>query len=138
MFIDEIKHIKSSDRDLRKFGFLVGGVFAAISLYFLWRGRDVWEWLFGVGAVLIFGGGAYPALLKPFQKAWMTLGIILGWIMTHLILALLFYCIVTPLGILARLFSKKIFDKRFRTRAASYWNYREAQEFNKENLEKQF
>ncbi len=138
MIIEDIQHIKSAKRDLRNFGFLVGGILAALGIFFLWRGRDTWEWLLGIGGALMITAAVYPLFLKPFQKAWMTLGILLGWVTSHIILIVLFYLVMTPLKFILLLFGKRLLQKNFRGAEPSYWARRDIRERTKESLEKQF
>ena len=61
------------------------------------------------------------APLKPLQKAWMALAGVLGFIVSHIILTVLFYCVFTPIGLIARIFRADLLDKRLDSRAATYW-----------------
>ncbi len=128
----------ASANNLRNFGILVGGAFLLFGGYGAWRGGAHFGLLLGVGSVLVFLGIVAPTILRPFYGAWMALGTFLGVIMTHVILIIFFYLIITPIGFFLRLFSKRFFDRRFKTSAASYWNRREPRALHKEDLEKQF
>ena len=83
-------------------------------------------------------GLALPMALKPFQLAWMTLAILMGWVMTRLILFVLFYLVFTPVGLIARLFGKKFFPTSFDTSADSYWITRERVVTETSDYEKQY
>ncbi len=63
-------------------------------------------------------------ILKPIYLVWMTFAVILGWIMTRVILTAIFYLIVTPISLIAKLFRHKFLDLTFRTENDTYWNYR--------------
>lgn len=86
-------------------------------------------------------------LINPFQKIgktayrlWMGLSFVMGWIMTRVILIVLFYGVVTPIALLARLFGKRFLDTSYRMQSRrSYWRERE-KETNTEmtRYEKQF
>ena len=121
---DEIKNISSTKKDIRKFSYLVGGILVIISLYLLWKGSTSFTLIIGIGAGLIIVGMIFPIILKPIYFVWMIFAVILGWIMTRVILTILFYLIVTPIALIAKIFRKRFLDLSFRTEADSYWNYR--------------
>jgi hypothetical protein len=97
-----------SNRELRDFGLVVGGLIAVIFGFLLplihRRAIPWWPWT--VAVVLAGAAMTRPALLYYFNSAWNALGKVLGWINTRLILGLLFYAVVTPMGVLLRLFAR--------------------------------
>ena len=99
MFLDDIKKIKSEKKDLRSFGYTVGIVFGLIAALGWWKQKDWASVLTFISVFLIFFGAAAPHLLKPLNKAWMTLALCLGWVMTRVILCILFYLVLTPLSV---------------------------------------
>ncbi|MDP3832044.1 MAG: SxtJ family membrane protein, partial [Ignavibacteriaceae bacterium] len=88
--------------------------------------------------LLIVSGLIFPILLKPLNFIWMSFAVVLGFFMTRIILGILFYIIITPIGLIAKLFGKDFIDKRISKEKVSYWNYREQKEFSKEIYERQF
>ncbi|MEX5216507.1 MAG: SxtJ family membrane protein [Nitrospiraceae bacterium] len=92
-------------KELRNFGLIVGGIFLVIGMWpLVWRGEGMRLWALGLGAVLIPLGLLLPAVLLPVFKAWMKMGHVLGWINTRIILGILFYGLITPMGVVMRLF----------------------------------
>ena len=138
MIVEEIKNIKSRKKDLRKFGITVGLVFTLLGALLLWRNKAYYYWLFIAAAAFLVPGLLVPVLLRPVHKIWMTVAIVLGWIMTRIILTVLFYLVITPTGLLGRLFGKSFLDLKFDDNAESYWIPRKKAEFVKEAYEKQF
>lgn len=142
MLIDDIKKIKSEKSDLRKFGLSVGIVSGLLGSLFWWRGKDFYSYFLIVSIALILLGVVAPFFLKPFQKAWMTMAVVIGWFMTRVILTILFYGVVTPLGLISRLFGKdflnKKFDKNTSKNISSYWIPKKKTTFDKNSYEKQF
>ena len=126
MLLDEIRNIKSEKRDLRNFGLVVGGVFFVLGCVLLWYQRPSNPYFLAIGAALIAGGLVVPGVLKPLQRAWMALAVVLGFIMTRVILSLLFYLVVTPIGMAARLVGKDFLERRIDKSSESYWHMREA------------
>ena len=107
MIIDEIKNIKSETSDLKKFGLLIGGILFLGSLYLLWKQQHnyaVAGFILGVVfAALAFVG---PVVLKPLQRAWMAMAVVMGFVMSRIIVAVIFYGMVTPIGLAGRLAGK--------------------------------
>lgn len=124
MVIEEIKKIESSPKKLREFGFVVGGVFAALGVFLWWRGKPVYPYLFFPGVFLVLTGAFFPPALKPLQKGWMTLALLLGWVMTRVLMTLLFFLAITPIGILVRITGKDLLDTKLGPQKTSYWKIR--------------
>lgn len=90
----------------RAFGFtfaVAGFLFGAISL---WKGGNLWPYLLGGGAAFGLLGAIVPQVLAPLNYLWTKLGLLLHKIMNPLIMGLLFAVVITPAGLLLRLFSK--------------------------------
>ena len=138
MLIEELKNIDSSKKELKKFGLTIGIVLLLISAAMFYYSSEL-RFHFGIaGIVIIAAGYALPKILIPFQKLWMGLALVLGFIMSRVILTLLFYFIITPIGIIARLAKKDFLDLSFNKSKESYWNYRQQKEYNKLDSERQF
>lgn len=79
----------------------------------------------------------WPAAIRPLFVFFSYLGLIIGWVMTRVILTLAFYLILTPIGVVARLFSKKFLETGFKNDGIStYWIDREPVE--RESFERQY
>jgi len=140
MLIEEIKNIKSDKKELRKFGITVGAVLVLIGFAFQFFGNNYSFYMIigTIGAVLIFFGVIYPNILLPLHKIWMSLAVVLGFIMTRVILSILFYLIVTPIGFIAKLTGKDFLDLKIEKDKESYWHKREIKEYQKIDTERQF
>ena len=112
----------SSIRELREFGLLVGAVFAAIGGWWIYRAKfaNVSHLFVVIGALLILFGALAPALLRPVHRGWMALAEGMAFVMTRVILAIVFYLVVTPIGIVRRLSGADPLRRRA-SPAASYW-----------------
>ena len=124
MILDEIKKIESTLPKLREFGFVVGGVLCALGIFLAWRGRGTYPYFFLPGITLVITGTVLPGALKPFQKAWMTLAILMNWIMTRVLFSVLFCVAITPIGLILRLAGRDLFDRKLDQSKKSYWNVR--------------
>lgn len=105
----QLKALDHTTRTLRGFGLTVGGVFGLIALYIVWRaGWDVHGTgryiLLGLSAGLVLPGLLFPRLLKHVYTGWMALAFFMGFVMTRVLLTLIFFALVTPIGFIMRLF----------------------------------
>ena len=135
---DEIKSIKSSKKELRSFGIVMGVALAVFGGFFFWRGKEYYVYLFGIAAFFLFFGFGAPIVLKPVQKIWMSLAVLLSWIVTRVILIILFYAVVTPISIIARICGKDFLDVSFDKDKNTYWRMRTKGATDKQQYEKQF
>lgn len=98
---------QSSTKDLRQFGLLVGGVFAVIGLWpVVFRSESPRLWAMILGSLLVVLGAIAPQSLKQVHKGWMKVGHILGSINTKIILGIIYYLLITPMGLAMRLMGK--------------------------------
>ncbi len=135
---DELAGVRSGPRDLRKFGITMCVAIAVLGALFLWRGKGDVRWFFGIAAAFLVLGLAVPVALRPVQKVWMAFAIALGWVMTRVILVLVFYIGITPIAFIARLVGKRFLDLGFEPDRESYWVERPEPERDKERYLSQF
>lgn len=134
----EIRNIKETKKDLRKFGLSVGIVLLIISALLFWNGKNLYLYFGAAGILLTILGIFYPASLKSINKAWMSLAIVSGWVMTRVILMILFYIVLTPIGIIAKIFRKDFLELKVDKSVNSYWEVREKRNFEPSDFENQF
>ena len=92
-------------KELRTFGLMVGGIFLILGLWpVLWRAEEPRLWALVLGILLVVLGLSLPRSLKRAHKVWMFVGHVLGWINTRIILGVVFYGLITPMGLVMRLF----------------------------------
>jgi polyferredoxin len=90
---------EATPQQLRSFGLLVGAIFAAISLWpVVWHGESLRIWAIIAAGVLVIPALLMPKSLKLIYRGWMAIGDVLGWINTRIILGIVFYGVVTPIG----------------------------------------
>ncbi|HKP87779.1 MAG TPA: SxtJ family membrane protein [Blastocatellia bacterium] len=113
---------KRSYRIERDFGLVVGGVFVALSLWWLFRGRfqAIAPYLLALGATLILSGLVVPKALVWPNRLWMGLAAALSFVMTRVILAIVFFALVTPIGLFRRLIGGDPLNRRAAP-SESYW-----------------
>ncbi len=110
-------------------------IFAGISL---WFGGNLWPWLGGIS--LLFGalGLVLPSLLAPLNKLWFLFGLLLHKVMTPLIMGILFYGLITPVGLLMRLAGKDPMRLNSEAEATTYWIEREPAGAGSDQMKNQF
>ena len=125
-----------SHKQERQFGFLFSFVFALVAIWPLWplHAPNLY-WLSGAGAWLA-AALVYPKGLAPLNKACMAFGHVLGWINARIILGIVFFVVVMPIGLVMRLFGKDFLRMR-PNRSGSYWVQRD-QKLTPQSLRNQF
>ena len=119
-----ISRIKITKEEIRKFGIVIGIILLIIGVILLWKKNIYYPILRIIGTSLLVGGLSIPIILKPIYIIWMIFATIMGWLMTRFILSLLFYGLITPISLIARLMGKKFIYLRWDKINNSYWNYR--------------
>lgn len=142
--LDEIKAIRSSFKELRKFGIIFAVAGAVIGGWLMWKHRHDGDYtrhyyFLGGGGVFLLLGLLVPTVLLPLHKVWMTLAVLMGWVMTRVILSLLFFIGFTGMRCLGTVFGHRFLELKADPSAATYWIPRKAQPPRTvENYERQF
>jgi hypothetical protein len=123
----------------REFGLLVGGVFVLLSGWWLYRGKlgSVTNLTLPLGAILIILGLVFPRALVFPNRAWMLLAQLLSFVMTPIILGIVFFLIVTPIGVIKRLSGWDPLGRRAAT-CESYWRPYSERQRDPRHYEKMF
>ena len=97
----------------RSFGLSVGGVLCAIAVALVWRGRPLRAEILGaIGGVLVVMGAVRPSLLKWPSAWWWRFSKALGHFNARVLLTVLFFAVLTPLGFIWRLIGKDPLARR--------------------------
>ena len=111
----------SDTKELRNFGLLIGAIFNLIGLWpMVVRGEQLRLWAVAVGSALMIFGVLVPRLLAPVHRGWMWAGHALGWINTRILLSLIFYGLITPIGVVFRMLGKDTMRQAFSDTSATY------------------
>lgn len=139
MWMEEGRKITVSKGDLRKFGMTAGLILVLFSLVPR-EHRDGGQIAWWVGIASILAALLFPAVLRPFQKALAVAGFASVWIITRVVLILVFYLVVTPIGLTLRFSGRRPLDLGFSNNESrkSFWKYRTGQESAPSQLERQF
>ena len=125
----------SSDR---AFGLVVGGLFMLLGSWPIVHGFTPRWYLVGPAAFLVLFGLVAPRVLAPLNRAWMRLGLLLHRIVAPVLMGIVFFGVVLPIGLFMRLRRKDLLRLKFDRRATSYWIVRDPPGPAPEGLKNQF
>lgn len=130
---------RRSFRTEREFGLIVGGVFVLVASRWLYLGRftSAATIMLIVGVLLTNAGIVFPRVLVQPNRVWMALAHALSCITSPIILGLVFFGVLTPIGVIKRVFG---WDPLYRrtTRRSSYWHAYSPRQRNPRHYEKMF
>lgn len=119
---EELTTLEISKKILRKFGLMVGGIFLLIGFWIYHSSQSFAGIIFiCIGILLLVFGSLFPNALSGIYKVWMGLAFALGWLVSRLLLIVLFYFVLTPVGFIAKIVGKKFLDIDYKVKKESYW-----------------
>ena len=104
----------------RSFGIVFFVVFLIIAIYPLINGDELRLWSLIVSIIFLLLGLVNSKILNPLNKLWFKFGIFLGKIISPLIMGIIFFLVVTPIGLLMRLLNKDLLNLKFNNNN-TYW-----------------
>ena len=113
--MDEIK-ISSN----RSFGIVFFIVFLLIALYPLLKGNDLRIWSLVISFIFLALGLVNSKILTPLNRLWFKFGLLLGRFISPLVMGIIFFIVVTPTGIIMRLFKKDLLNLKY-NKKETYW-----------------
>ncbi len=125
MLKDELKYIDKSDEAVKKTGLTLGVVLILIALLLWYLGKTSFIYFSITGGLFIILAFISIPILRPFHKLWMMLALLMGFVMSRVILTILYYIVLTPIGLLAKIVGKKFMPLGFDKKASTYWEKRE-------------
>ena len=111
-------HKKSSNRS---FGILFFVVFLGFGLWPLTQDQPINFILIFISTIFLILGVFYSKILSPLNNLWIKLGELLGSIVAPIIMALVYFLILTPISLLVRIFGKDLLGLKFLKKQNSYW-----------------
>jgi len=131
-------HVIETGSD-RSFGFVFAAVFAIIAFWpVIFSSGSIRWWAFIIAAAFLAIALIKPELFKGANKLWAGLGILIGKFVTPIVMGILFFLTVTPVGFLMRLTGKDPLNRKFDPDATSYWIEREPPGPEPESMRNQF
>ena len=127
-----MKNIKTSSN--KSFGIVFFIVFIIISLYPLVNQEDIRIWSLVIAFIFFILALLNSKILTPMNKIWTRFGLFLGNLISPIVMGIIFFFVVTPIGLLMRLFGKDVLNLK-KNKFSTYWIKKTDQ---KSRMEKQF
>jgi hypothetical protein len=105
----------------RSFGLLFFIVFIVVGLWPITKGETANIYLIIISLFFLIFGLINSKILSPFNKAWVKFGEILGLIIAPIIMALVYFIILTPISLILRMFGKDLLGLKFMKKKDTYW-----------------
>ena len=113
-------NIKKNLPSNKSFGIVFFLFFLIIAMYPLTNGIEIRKWSLIISLIFLILGLINSQILTPLNKLWFKFGIFLGKIISPLIMGIIFFFVVTPIGLLMRLLGKDILSLKY-SKNQSYW-----------------
>ena len=105
----------------RSFGIVFFIVFVLIAIYPLINQGEIRIWSLIISFLFLFFGLLNSKILTPLNKLWFRFGLFLGKIISPIIMGVIFFLVVTPIGLLMRFFGKDVLNLKLNKKKSSYW-----------------
>lgn len=113
-----------SQRDLKTFALILMPLFTLIVGWLVYRGTEslIWAmplWCFGIAVACLYF--VARDAVKHLFVGWMYAAFPIGWLISHLVLAIVYYGVMTPIGLCMRLIGYDSMSRKLDPQASSYW-----------------
>lgn len=136
-WIDDVKYeldkLDLSLKSLKKFGLTIGIIFIIVSLWMIFFNsfsNIVSFALLIAGSFLFINGMFFQKKLASIYKFWMGIAFVLGWFVSRILLSIIFAFLITPIALIAKLFSKSFLSLSFDKKVDTYWIKKENSKIN--------
>lgn len=121
--LEELKNIKSGKKEVKEFALVIAIALIVFAIIAFFK-RGVLRFDYLIAAVVFFVLRLVEigiTILRPMQKIWMCIAHVMGFIMSRIILGFVFYFVLTPIGLLGRMFGKEFLDQKINKSKQTYW-----------------
>ena len=126
-------------KDLRQFGVGLGVILVILGTIHFFKHNDKTSYvLWGISIFPLISGIFIPNIIRPVYKVFLKVAHAIGWFNTRVILIVLYYLLLTPIGLIMKLFGKDLLNIRIDKKQKSYWIKRQTVRATRETLERQF
>ncbi len=121
-----MSRLDSSKKMIRKFAWIIGSVFVLLSgwMYFIRQIYFLPVLFCIIGGIVVFLSLVSPYKLKRVYKTWMGIAFVLGWFVSRMILMIVFFFLIIPIGSGMRLLNKPLLDLKLDKKKKTYWTKR--------------
>lgn len=113
------EHVKAGTD--RGFGLVFAGFFVIMAALSWWKGHVAWHYTLPTSVAFLVVALTVPKILNPLNRLWLKIGLLLYKVMNPLIMGLLFFVTITPIGLVMRMGGKDFLRMRMDKDAKSYW-----------------
>ena len=104
----------------RSFGFVFAALFFLIGIYPIIYSEELRIWSLIIATLFLFLGAINSKILNPLNFLWFKFGMYLGKIISPLIMGIIFFLVVTPIGLLMKMFKKDLLNLKYNSKK-TYW-----------------
>jgi len=126
---------KNNEKSVRNLGYIFFIIFLTIGAYPLFIGKNLNYIPILISSVFLISTIFNFKILDIFYNLWIKFGLFLGKFISPIVMAIIFFLIITPIGILLRIFKKDVLNLRLNKNIKSYWIISKQ---NKNSMDKQF
>ena len=119
----------------KSFGIVFFVIFIVIALWPLMKGGDLKIWSIIIAIIFLFLGLINSKILTPLNKLWFRFGVLLGKIVAPIVMGIIYFVVVTPIGVIMKIFKKDILNLKIDKNKKTYWLKKDE---NKQNMKNQF
>ena len=113
------KEIKTGSN--KSFGIVFFVIFIIVALWPLLKDENIRVWSLIVSIIFLTLGLLNSKILTPLNKLWMRLGILLGAIVSPIVMGVVYFGVITPIGLIMKLFGKDVLNLKIDTNKNTYW-----------------
>ena len=113
------KEIKTGSN--KSFGIVFFVIFIIVALWPLLKDENIRVWSLIVSIIFLTLGLLNSKILTPFNKLWMKLGILLGAIVSPIVMGVVYFGVITPIGLIMKLFGKDVLNLKIDKNKNTYW-----------------
>ena len=123
-----MKHVDSDEIKIssnRSFGLLFFVIFLIVSLWPLTHEGSIRIWSVIISVIFLILGLLNSKFLTPLNLLWFKFGMILGAIVSPIVMGIIFFLVVTPIGLVLSIMGKDVLNKKYNKKKETYWIKRE-------------
>jgi len=133
--MNDVEQVMPSDR---KFGYFFSVVFLLVTIYSIYRGNNGVAVLFSLLTLSTFLATLIkPTVLHPFNRIWLKFGLLLGKVISPIVLGILFFLLIVPVGVVTRLFGRDELDLK-KSNQVTCWKVRDETDQSLTSFKNQF
>ena len=116
-----MKHKEIKTGSNKSFGIVFFVIFIIIALWPLLKDENIRIWSIIISIIFLTLGLLNSKILTPFNKLWMRLGILLGAIVSPIVMGVVYFVVITPIGLIMKIFGKDVLNLKIDKNKNTYW-----------------